>query len=221
MADDQYLTTVKDFLRDPGASPPKALLLGGGGNDVINSDPLADPPKLPPLLKLLAASSQTVPLIETELKQFIDVELAGYLETILAAVRSVTAIPILIHAYDHPIPDGRPLKHNGQVLSGPWMQPVFTQRGYNIPEFPNVSADLNRARDVMRLLIDRLNQMVHQFVDPNKKIFHVNLTGTLAASYGAPENYATLWDNELHANEDGFDVLAAMVAAQLRQLSIG
>ncbi len=221
MAKDKYLDDVKRFLRSPGANPPKALLLGGGGNDVVDSDPLADPPKLPPLLRLLAASSQAEPLVEEEVHKFIDVELGGYYEKIINAVRSVTAVPILIHAYDHPIPDGRPLKHNGKVLSGPWLQPVFIERVYNIPEYPTGSADLTRAREVMRRLIDRLNRVVAGFADEHRKIYHVNLTGTLAAHSGDPANYATLWDNELHANDAGFDLLATVIATKLRELSIG
>ena len=137
-------------------------------------------------------------------------------------MRSVTPVPILIHAYDHPIPDGRPLLDpEGHVFDGPWLQPVFIKSGYNMPVYPTSSADLTRARDVMRRLIDRLNAMVAGFADDNRKIYHVNLTGTLAAHYGDPANYATLWNNELHANDAGFDLLAAVIAAKLRGLNIG
>jgi Dyp-type peroxidase family len=221
MADDKYLQDVTGFLASPGANPPKALLLGGGGNDVVDSDLLAEPPRLPRLLKLLAPVTDAEPLVEAEVRQFIDVELRGYYKKIIDAVRSVTSIPIVIHAYDHPIPDGRPFIYKGHVLSGPWLQPVFREQRYNIPDFPAVSADLTRAREVMKRLIDRLNAMVAGFANDKLKVYHVNLTGKLAAGYGDPANYATLWDDELHANDAGFDVLAAVVAAKLRELNIG
>jgi hypothetical protein len=223
MADDDYLDQVKGFLISPGADPPKALLLGGGGNDVVTPDLLSNPPKPAPLFRLLAPSTQPEPLVEAEVHQFIDVELRGYYEKIISAVRSVTSIPILIHAYDHPIPDGRPLlDFEGHVFSGPWLQPVFIQRGYNIPQYPTGGADLTRASNVMRCLIDRLNDMIAGIADDNRKIYHVKLTGTLARNYGDPANYATLWDNELHANDAGFDLLAAVIAAKLRrQFNIG
>jgi hypothetical protein len=73
----------------------------------------------------------------------------------------------------------------------------------------------------MRRLIDRLNRVVAGFADEHRKIYHVNLTGTLAAHFGDPANYATLWDNELHANDAGFDLLATVIATKLRELSIG
>jgi lysophospholipase L1-like esterase len=98
---------------------------------------------------------------------------------------------------------------------------VFREQRYNIPDFPAVSADLTRAREVMKRLIDRLNAMVAGFANDKLKVYHVNLTGKLAAGYGDPANYATLWDDELHANDAGFDVLAAVVAAKLRELNIG
>jgi hypothetical protein len=54
---------------------------------------------------------------------------------------------------------------------------------------------------------------------PNR-VYHVKLTGTLAANYGAPGNYKQLWRNELHGNEPGFDLLAAVIAKKLKQLNI-
>lgn len=221
MAEDSYLDGVTGFLASPGANPPKALLLGGGGNDVVDSDPLADPPKLPRLLKLLAPTTAADPLVAAEVHQFIDVELKGYYQKIINAVRSVTSIPIVIHAYDHPIPDRRPLVYQGHALAGPWLGPVFATSGYNIPAFPAGSADLTRAREVMKRLINRLNAMVAGIANDQLKIYHVDLSGTLAAHYGDQANYATLWDNELHANDAGFDVLAAAVKSKLVELNIG
>lgn len=220
MADGDYLARVKEFLLSPGANPPKALLLGGGGNDVVTPDLLANPPKPAPLFRLLARSTEPEPLVEAEVHQFVEIELRGYFQQIINEVRSVTSIPILIHGYDHPIPDGRPLLDpDGHVFAGPWIQPIFAQRGYDIPAFPTGSADLTRAREVTRSLIDRLNNVIAGFADGHRQIYHVNLTGRLAASFGDPANYASLWDNELHANAAGFDVLAAVVAAKLRELT--
>ena len=55
---------------------------------------------------------------------------------------------------------------------------------------------------------------------PNRA-YYVDLTGTLAQKYGNADNYDRLWANELHPNEEGFDLLAAQVARQLKELRIG
>jgi Dyp-type peroxidase family len=223
MASDESLTKVKDYLTSPGAHPAKALLIGGGGNDVVHPDYGKDPPTPAPLFRMLVQSPQPgqEPLVEEEVRKFIDVELRDYYKKILDTVRpptsvvSPTDIPILIHAYDHPIPDGRPL------FGFSFLKPIFVQRGYNIPEFPVSSPDLVLARDVMRRLIDRLNRVVAGFADDSRKIYYVKLTETLASHYGSPQNYAQLWANELHPTAQGFDFLAAVIATKLRELNIG
>jgi len=223
MASDESLTKVKDYLTSPGAHPAKALLIGGGGNDVVHPDYSKDPPTPAPLFRMLVQSPQPgqEPLVEEEVRKFIDVELRDYYKKILDTVRpptsvvSPTDIPILIHAYDHPIPDGRPL------FGFSFLKPIFVQRGYNIPEFPVSSPDLVLARDVMRRLIDRLNRVVAGFADDSRKIYYVKLTETLASHYGSPQNYAQLWANELHPTAQGFDFLAAVIATKLRELNIG
>jgi deferrochelatase/peroxidase EfeB len=219
MASDDELKPVKKYIRDTMANPPKAFLIGGGGNDVVYEGPTTKDPS--PLFNMLVKSPKPgeEPLIKAEVDKFIDGELAGHYKKILDAVRSVTNIPILIHAYDHPIPDGR----NILGISGPWLSPIFTKAGYNMPAFPHSNPDLILATKVMRCLINRLNAMVAGFASDAQKIYPVNLTGTLAAHFGAPENYTEDWNNELHpvagsavqGNEGGFNLLAKVVAAKL------
>jgi lysophospholipase L1-like esterase len=214
MANDSNLEAVTKYLRNPGANPPKALLLGGGGNDVHHQDETTSNPPPPALARMLVKSPQPgqEPLKEDEVHKFIDIELAGYYKKIIDNVRQASNIPILIHAYDHPIPDGRHV-----IGSGPWLRPIFDQRGIDT----RTAAGMAIGRDVMRRLIDRLNATAATFADPARKIYHVNLTGKLAAHYGAPENYPTDWGNELHPTDDGFDRLADIIAAKLHELGIG
>ena len=56
-------------------------------------------------------------------------------------------IPILIHGYAHPVPDGRPFL-TGWPLPGPWLQPGFSAKGY-VHDDP---ADLGRNTQVMERL---------------------------------------------------------------------
>jgi len=209
MAKPSFLREATNYLADNPSV--KALLFGGGGNDVV-----AGPPGQQPLYKMLKPLNEGG-LDEAEVSDFIDGTLFNHYDTVIKTLTENTGIPILIHGYDHPIPDDR-----GDVIlifhSGPWLQPFFQARGYDIIHNPQ---HLTVAREIMQRLIDRLNAAVQMVAAayPNR-VYHVKLTGTLAANYGAPGNYKQLWRNELHANEPGFDLLAAVIAKKLKQLNI-
>ena len=68
------------------------------------------------------------PLIEDEVHKFIDIKIANFYRTILDCVvhelAAHTNIPILIHDYDHSIPDGRK-----DPAAGPWLAPIFNVAG--------------------------------------------------------------------------------------------
>ena len=209
MAQRQFLTSVKNYIADePGL---KAILLSGGGNDVVSGLPGQQP-----LFKMLQPRGAGAPeLNEAEVASFIDGTLAGYYKTILDTLTASTSIPILIHGYDHPIPDGR----GDKILTveiGPWIQPIILRRGYNL--VPPELADLAPARDVTRRLIDRFNAMIARVAAAYTNVHHVNLTGTLAKAYGS--DYKTHWNNEMHPKENGFDLLAKLIEAKLKSLKV-
>jgi hypothetical protein len=208
MAAPQNIQKAKSYFLNlgPGDPKPKALLIGGGGNDVTYPSSQPTQTRLYQMLVALPAPGPDY-LIDTQVTQFIDGELFGYYKVIIDELKDVTDIPIVIHGYDHPIPDGR-----GFLFWPPWLQPVFKARGY---DFTN-AADTALARDIMRQLIDRVNLMIENVSAAYPgRVRHVKLTGILAAKYGAPDNYKSLWLNELHANEEGFNQLAAEIAANL------
>ena len=95
---------------DPSVPAPQAMLIGGGGNDVVAG---YTTPSSTPLYKMLlqAPPVGTDPLIESEVHAFIDIKIANFYRTILDCVvhelKDQTSIPILIHDYDHSIPDNR------------------------------------------------------------------------------------------------------------------
>jgi lysophospholipase L1-like esterase len=209
MAQPQFLNSVKDYIADEQGL--KAILLSGGGNDVVSGLPGQQP-----LFKMLQPRSAGAPeLNEAEVARFMDGTLADYYKKILNALTASTRIPILIHGYDHPIPDGR----GDRILTiqiGPWIQPIVAQRGYDFR--PPGVVDLALARDVVRRLIDRFNTMIGRVAAAYPNVHHVNLTGTLAKAYG--NDYKTYWNNELHPRENGFDLLAKLIEAKLKSLKI-
>jgi lysophospholipase L1-like esterase len=114
-----------------------------------------------------------------------------------------TDIPILIHDYDHSIPDGRK-----DPSSGPWLYPIFKARGIT---------DLTVSRDVVRRLIDRVGAMVATVAaEYPGRVFPVPTAGKLELDPRYQVDYKLLWANEFHPNEDGYDVLAKVVAKILK-----
>jgi Dyp-type peroxidase family len=205
MAKAAFLRDVTNYLADePGI---KAILVGAGCNDLVLV--------LPGLLKPL--SEGDAPLDEGKVSGFIDGMMFTYYDTVIKTLIANSEIPLLIHGYDYPIPDGS----WDMVLidpSGPWLQPYFKLHGYDVI---NNRHHLTLASEVMRSLIDRLNDTIKKVVAayPNRA-HYVKLTGTLASNLAAPDQYRLLWANELHPTEHGFDLLAAQVAKQLRALKV-
>ena len=151
------------------------------------------------------------------MSSFIDGRLFDYYNTILTALTGNTSVPVILHAYDHPIPDGRGDSIRG-IEIGPWLYPYFHGAGYKILPFPTGSADLELGKEVMKQLIDRLNAMVTRVAAAYPNVHHVNLTGTLAKAYGT--DYARLWNNELHPKGDGFDLLGKLIETKLNSLGV-
>lgn len=206
-----FLRDLTNYLADePGM---KAILFGAGCNDL-----LAGLPGQQPLYRMLKPRGEgDDPLDEAEVSSIIDGVLSQCYDTVIKTLTANSDIPVLIHGYDHPIPDGI-----GDLVlidrAGPWLLPYFVARGYDIHD----SQYLTLASEVMRRLFDRLNAAIKKVAAayPNRA-YYVDLTGTLAKTYGDADKHTLLWANELHPNEQGFDLLAAQVAKQLKDLKIG
>jgi len=191
---------------DPSQPAPQALLIGGGGNDVVHG---YYTPNITPLYKMLRQAPATGedPLIEDEIHAFIDTKIADFYRTILNCIvhelKDHTNIPILIHDYEHAIPDGRK-----DPAVGPWLKAIFDARGITDPTV---------SRDVVRRLIDRVGRMVATVAaEYPRRVFPVATAGKLELDPRYQVDYRLLWANELHPNEDGFDVLAKVVAKTLK-----
>ena len=174
---------------------PKAILLSGGGNDIVN-EPLA--------LMLNHASANKPPLDTSIAHALIDVRLADAIKAwILTTQRLVedvygktTRIPVLMHGYDFAVPDGRGYKKYSVTWAGPWMKPEFEQRGYE---------DLAQTTRVIESLITRYNAMLMRLAsDTALNLRYVKLTGKLNKP---PTDHREWWDNELHPEKKGFRLL--------------
>jgi lysophospholipase L1-like esterase len=180
---------------------PDAILLSGGGNDVAGREFG---------LLLNHARSARRGLNEQVVSGIIDDRVFGAYVAMLTSITSVArrrageTIPILVHGYGYPVPDGRGVLGGWGPLPGPWLQPGFREKG-----FATLAACVAMAAE----LIDRFNVMLRRVVAlPGfAHVKHVDLRDALPN--GA--NYKTWWANELHPSARGYEVVADRFAAAI------
>lgn len=201
------LTLALRDLDDAQRSQVKAILISGGGNDIAgNRNKLA---------ALLNRAGTTPPINRAAFDQRVNRELRETLVDVLTATVELRRIylrpevPIFIHGYAHPVPDGRPGPESN------WLHPAFHRQGYS---------DLQQCTDIMKDLIDGLNDMQRSVLGMldrvgGAKLFarvhHVDMRGVLVNDLAA-QAYKSDWQNELHPTiPRGFEKVADRFAAAL------
>ena len=194
----QFADMVQRFVNS--GVTPAAILLCGGGNDFRK--------RLPSLLKHSYPPEGSI-LDEIQVKKFLDKEihepyqewLRSISDTCMEAFQDL--IPILIHGYAHPVPDGRSI-----VGSRSTMLRDFHAKGH---------LDLARNTRTMAGLIDRLNDTLLALIaQPDlQHVRHVDLRPTLSNDLtedrGMP-HYQRHWRDELHPKRKGFMEIAETLA---------
>jgi lysophospholipase L1-like esterase len=190
---------------------PKVLLLSCGGNDIAQRN-VRDyrATRLFGLLRQGADSAEAA-LDPDRVHEFVDQELMGYYRAVLRGLTENTRVPILVHGYDRPIPDGRKLAI--PFGPGPWLKPVFDAAG--------TAADLRVRQEVMKTLIDRLNAMIARAAQEFPgQVQHVGFAGVLEQQPGYAQDYRLYWANELHATARGYAALAHVVHRKIVELGV-
>lgn len=173
---------------------PDAILLSGGGNDIAG----------PEFAQILNHRDSSTPgLNQSVLAGVIDERLRdgyAYLIGMVAEFchrRLGRHLPIILHGYDFPTPDGRGFLGGFGPLPGPWLQPSLNRKGYRDPvEMKQYTTELiNRFNAMQARLVADLNlDFVH----------HIDLRDTIPAEEGHRE----WWADELHPTEKGFRLIA-------------
>jgi hypothetical protein len=169
---------------------PKAILLSGGGNDLAGTEfgMLLD-----------HARSAAAGLNEQVASGIIDQRGRLAYITILSAVTEICQewigrpLPILVHGYDYPVPDGRGFLGGWAFLPGPWLEPGFREKGF-------VRMQVRKA--IVRDLVDRFNIMLQgvTVLPEFSHVTYVDLRKTLSTG----RDYKQDWDNEMHPTATGF-----------------
>lgn len=119
-------------------------------------------------------------------------------------------VPILVHGYSGPVPDGRGVLGGAWFLPGPWIAPGFRDKG-----FPD--SELQRRVIIVGQLMDRFNEMLIEIaaLPEFAHVRYVDLRGTLPT---AANIYRQFWANELHPKERGFAEITRRFAEVLQGL---
>ncbi|MGB7209135.1 MAG: hypothetical protein WBD27_10790 [Pyrinomonadaceae bacterium] len=180
---------------------PRAILLSGGGNDIAG-DEFA--------ILLNHAASTLPPLNESIVSGVIDIRLQEAYVRILSGITAITKeylgqpIPIVIHGYDHPLPDGRGFAGGWWILPGPWLKPAFEKKGHD---------NLVTNTKLIAQLIDRFNVMLASVCSLSNfsHVHHLDIRGTLK-----PDKKH--WANELHPSKTGFELVTKKFADLINKL---
>lgn len=180
---------------------PQALLISAGGNDIAGDE----------FFSLINnAQSGLAPMNQDVMNGIIAETFKTAFEFMiqhaLEAARTLKIeMPIFLHGYDYPWPDGRGLVHFLGFGIGPWFDDTFNHKNYPY----NNPKDLQKRYDIVKSFIDALNKMQKSL--ENKfpgKVFHMDLRGTLKTKND--------WANELHPGNEGFAALAAKIDKALQ-----
>jgi lysophospholipase L1-like esterase len=217
-SDDKYVyARLRKLIKD--GTPPLAVLVSGGGNDFVDGAP--NSPKWPcgtyaglgsKLEAILNEQSADPQYNDLALQAFLN-DMKGHLTTIVRNLADAgkgadgkQLVPIIVVAYDHPIPDGRAWQ---PVFTCPWLRPVFARKIYDAPD----GVGQGDSSTLMATFITGLNEAYGQVATDLAKtgilVRHVPLTGVLAKHQSANHlDYKAVWKNELHPTKAGFEVLA-------------
>jgi hypothetical protein len=171
----------------------RAILISAGGNDVAG-----DPDTL---RSMVNEYKPGLPLLNKDgVQRVVDEILRRLFVTMLSCINhacekaGLSNVPILLHGYSHPVPDGR------GVLRDSWLKPPLVKLGYE---------RLEDRTEIMKHLIDRLNAMQKAAIDDNKPAFSNVIHLDVRDALKSDARYQLYWQNELHPSIPvGFGAIA-------------
>lgn len=173
---------------------PRFVLLSGGGNDLSGNHGVR-------LTRYLSREGLDEPAAFHE----IDIEFRKYFDCLISNIRDADSeVPIFLHGYAYPVPDGRGVRSPKIPVEfdfeGPWLKPAFENHGIGFEQ----------GCEIMIRLIDRFNAMLAKlaadYTEHDGRVHHIDLRDCFPEPPYA--EYQRDWINELHPTSDGFRKLA-------------
>lgn len=188
------------------ASDWNALLLSGGGNDLI--DQAAD--------IILSTPTGT----GKKAADYINADrLAAFKKGVQAGYRTIVALrdsnaspnkgkPIIVHTYDYPTPRPSPATFIIVPITKPWMHPVFEK--YQVPKPLRIK--------VAEHLVDALAESLLELGNELPAFHVVDTRNTLERAALDAKGNSGDWLNEIHPNSDGYRKIANKLADKLHKV---
>jgi lysophospholipase L1-like esterase len=195
------------------ALPYHAMLLSGGGNDLI--DALRPKKGGPPII---VPRSGSVP---DTADAYVDAAaLKALTSDVLASYRRIVAMrdksesngstPIILHTYDYPTPRNAKATLLGRPAIGPWLLPALKAAAVPVERYQAVTDLVFNAQAESLLKLD----------DPANHVHVVDTRGTIARAEPDTTGLSGDWINEIHPDAHGYALLARKVAQTLADLGV-
>jgi lysophospholipase L1-like esterase len=183
-----------------------AILLSGGGNDLIDA------------LQPAGAPAIIVPGDGSSAQSYVDrAALRALTSDVTASYRRLIAqrntseanatTPIVLHTYDYATPRNAKAKFLGQSARGPWLLPAMKSAAVPIAHY-------NAVTDIV---FDALAESLLKLDDPAN---HVHVVDTLQRAELNSDGLSGDWINEIHPDAHGYALLARKVGVALAALGI-
>ena len=190
-----------------------ALLLSGGGNDLI--DVLNPDNGSPPIIVPCGANPPNAAdsyVDAAALTALTDSVLDGYNNII--AMRDTSAAnkhtPIVLHTYDFPTPRNAKATFMNHPVKGPWLLPAMINAA--------VPAALYQA--VTDIVFNALADALLTLHDPQGGVRVVNTRNTIARAAPGTTELSGHWINEIHPDAYGYSLIGRKISEELGNLGI-
>ena len=183
--------------------PWHAILLSGGGNDLIDKAHTL-------IMDKLERGNKPINKPEDYCKSFaVDhfMQNIGHHFERLARMRGRHNIPIVVHTYDYPTPRNAPARFLGFKL-GPWLYKAMVQAEIPKKDWQGISDYLfNRLADHMLTLPAQIRDF--HVVDTRRTLVRAKLNS---------KGNSGDWLNEIHPNHQGYKKIAHKIETKLNQV---
>jgi hypothetical protein len=198
----EYLAALRQH-----AGTARAFLFSGGGNDVVGADAQGNPV----IARLVRGFEDGKPadwyVATAEANRTFAMIEDGYRSVLDAVRREFPDLPVLCHGYGYAIPGGAPgdTRHPAWAAVDKWLgAPMRERLGIRDPALQ---------RDIVRLLIDRFNDMLRRLCGASHpqgafgNAWYVDVRDTVRGR----------WADELHPTDEGFAAVGQVFEATLRR----